>query len=103
MDIDQYVEWARGSTSTDAGFDGPSARLAILTLSLLGDAGEIADLVKGHLRDGVLDRERLAHELGDVLYYWAQLCAATGKTPSKLLEQSRRTIEKRIATRQAGN
>lgn len=103
MDIDEYVDWARGTASSGSSADGPTTHLAILALSLLGDAGEVADLVKKQLRDGVLDRDRLANELGDVLYYWAQLCAVTGMTPSKLLEQSRHNIDKRLAGRKTGS
>ena len=41
-------------------------------LGLLGEAGEIAQLAKRRLRDGlVLDRERLASEVGDCLWYFA--------------------------------
>jgi NTP pyrophosphatase (non-canonical NTP hydrolase) len=57
----------------------------------------VADHVKNVLRDGAWDRDRLASELGDVIYYWARLCAKAGCVPSELLERSVTTIEARIA------
>ena len=103
MDIDDYVEWARRAGGEETTAEATDAHLAIIALSLLGDAGEVADLVKKRLRDGLLDRERLAYELGDVLYFWARLCAVTGVPPSTLLERSRRAIDARLAKRAHGS
>src|SRR5262245_5115326 len=99
MSIDEYVEWARSVGPNATTPEASEAHLAFLCLGLLGDAGEVADLVKNRLRDGTFDRERLAYELGDVLYYWARLFAATGAAPSELLEKSRKMIEGRAAKR----
>ena len=68
-----------------------------LVLALAGEVGEVADHVKKVLRDGTWDRDRIASELGDVIYYWAGLCAMAGCVPSELLERSVTTIEARIA------
>ena len=49
--------------------------ILISTLGLSGEAGEVADYLKkvyGHGHD--LDEERLKKELGDVLWYIADLC-----------------------------
>lgn len=53
------------------------------TLGLVGEAGEIAEKIKKVFRDndGVLDEERkqmLKKELGDVLWYLAQLSTELG-------------------------
>ena len=102
MDIDAYVEWARSAGPAATSAEGNATHLAELGLGLVGDVGEVADLLKKYLRDGVLDRDHLAHELGDVLYYWARLCAVTPMRPSELLDRSRRSIEARLAKRAAG-
>ena len=47
-------------------------------LGLAGEAGEIANKVKKVIRDGTFDREDLAAELGDVLWYVAVLAQDLG-------------------------
>ena len=103
MNIDDYVEWARKSGPEETTPEASDAHLAILGFSLLGDASEVGEIVKRRLRDGQFDRERLAHELGDVIYYWARLCAATGTPPSMVLDRSRSNIEARLAKRGKGS
>jgi NTP pyrophosphatase (non-canonical NTP hydrolase) len=102
MNIDDYARWACTSGPQETTAESADAHLAILGLSLLGDAAEVGEIVKKRLRDGELDRARLAHELGDVIYYWARLCAVAGVAPSAVLEQSRRHIEARLAKRAQG-
>lgn len=54
-------------------------RLAINALGVAGEAGEVADLVKKHVGHGhALDRDKLAKELGDVLWYVAALAHDIG-------------------------
>lgn len=49
------------------------------TLGLSGEAGEVADIVKKHLFHGhPLDEKALKDELGDVLWYLANLASSAG-------------------------
>jgi NTP pyrophosphatase (non-canonical NTP hydrolase) len=43
------------------------------TLGLCGEAGEVAEKVKKQVRDGVFNRHEVAKELGDVLWYLANV------------------------------
>lgn len=50
--------------------------IAVSTLGLAGEAGEVAELIKKHIGHGhPLDRLKLCKELGDVLWYVADLAA----------------------------
>lgn len=56
-----------------------SMDLAYQALGLAGEAGEVADLIKKHIGQGhPLDRDRLAKEIGDVLWHAAMLCRVLG-------------------------
>jgi len=74
MELSDYQERSRAT----AVYPGAGANLLYPTLGLCGEAGEVAEKVKKMLRDdaGVLSPERraaLAKELGDVLWYVAQV------------------------------
>jgi NTP pyrophosphatase (non-canonical NTP hydrolase) len=57
-----------------AEFQGPTATsVEYLTLGLVGEAGEVAEKIKKLIRDGSIDHEAIAKELGDVLWYLARL------------------------------
>jgi len=103
MSIDEYVEWARSVGPTKTSPDATEGHLALIGFGLVGDVGEVADLLRKRLRDGMLDREHLAYELGDVAYHRARLCAVTGIGPSELLDRSRRNIEARLAKQSRGS
>jgi NTP pyrophosphatase (non-canonical NTP hydrolase) len=99
MMIDEYATWAAkvNPARLGAAASTEERQLMYLVLALAGEVGEVADHVKKVLRDGTWDRDRLTSELGDVIYYWAKLCAVAGCVPSELLERSVTTIEARIA------
>lgn len=54
-------------------------RLPVMTLGLCGEAGEVAELVKKAAWHGqTLDLEKISNELGDVLWYVADLATSLG-------------------------
>jgi NTP pyrophosphatase (non-canonical NTP hydrolase) len=79
MRLFEYQRAARGT----ARYPDVGDNLVYPTLGLAGEAGEVAEKVKKLLRDddGVLTDERraaLAAELGDVLWYVAQVATEAG-------------------------
>ncbi len=79
MHLNYYQEQAR----TTALYPNVGDNLIYPTLGLTGEAGEVADKVKKVLRDheGVFDevvRKSIMLELGDVLWYVAQLSSELG-------------------------
>lgn len=58
-------------------------------LGLAGEVGECADHVKKHLFQGhELDRAHLAEEIGDVLWYCAELASGINRSLDEIAEQN---------------
>ena len=71
MMMDEYQRNAR-KTADIYGFS--MNQLAILSLGIAGEAGEVADYTKKVVGHGhTLDRDRYIKELGDVLWYVAMI------------------------------
>lgn len=68
-----------------------------LTLGLCGEAGEVAELVKKAIRDhgGEIDKEKLKHELGDVLWYLTMLGQLNGLTLNEIAEANLAKLKSR--------
>jgi NTP pyrophosphatase (non-canonical NTP hydrolase) len=96
-------EYQRRSRAT-AVYPGAGADLVYPALGLCGEAGEAAEKVKKAIRDdaGVLTQERreaLGAELGDVLWYLAQLATEAGLDLDELAEAN---LEKLRSRRERG-
>src|SRR5581483_10166863 len=97
MTLEEYVTWA-ATVGLEPGPDARSERgLTALGLGLASEVG--AGVLVRWLRGEARDRGELADELGDVAYWWARLCAATGVGASTLLARSRAHVEWRRAGR----
>jgi NTP pyrophosphatase (non-canonical NTP hydrolase) len=87
-----------------ATYPGAGENIVYPTLGLAGEAGEVAEKVKKLLRDddGVLSEERraaLAAELGDVLWYVAQVATEAGL---ELEEIAQANLDKLLSRQQRG-
>jgi len=81
MQLDTYQRQARMTA-----FYEPEEIPLYLTLGLVGEAGEVAEKVKKWKRDGTVDPHALAKELGDVLWYLANLSHDLGYSLSTIAE-----------------
>ena len=101
MRLSDYQSRSRAT----AVYPGAGENLLYPTLGLCGEAGEVAEKIKKMVRDdgGELSderREALAKELGDVLWYVAQIAteadldldAIAGDNLEKLLSRQRRQV-----------
>jgi NTP pyrophosphatase (non-canonical NTP hydrolase) len=101
MDCDDYQ---RAAMRTARDKDAPDEFMH-LVLGLVGEAGEIAEKVKKWVRDdnsdlARLDRDDMAKELGDVLWYSAVLAEFLGfslndvaqRNLDKLADRQRRSV-----------
>ncbi|MCA9409962.1 MAG: nucleoside triphosphate pyrophosphohydrolase family protein [Candidatus Omnitrophica bacterium] len=84
MNFDEYQNRAKSFAMYP-----DEVELAYLTLGLSGEAGEIANKVKKVFRDGrEISREDMKSELGDVLWYVANLAKAYDLSLSEVAESN---------------
>ena len=92
MTFKEYQEMARSTAIY------PRDRAIIYpALGLSGEAGEVAEKVKKWIRDGNLDNNEIAKELGDVLWYIAALAGDLGITMEEIAEQNIQKLRDRSA------
>lgn len=100
MNFDEYQEKAKKYDFFEPDGNLKSVGFTEKVLGLTGEAGEAADKVKKILRDkdGVLskeDKDALAKELGDVLWYVAGLARYIGVPLSEVAEANIDKLESR--------
>lgn len=77
MTLNQYQLQALRTSKRD--WEDSWDRVGYLALGLSDESGEISKLVKRRLRDGVIPtQEEMAGEIGDALWYLANLADAFG-------------------------
>nr|WP_256489658.1 MazG nucleotide pyrophosphohydrolase domain-containing protein [Dyella lutea] len=72
-----------------------------MSVGLGGEAGEVQELLKKHVRDGREIHDDLLLELGDVLHYLTRIAAQFGMTLEQIMLANREKIERRHAKREA--
>lgn len=97
-DINDYAKWTstvwhRGNGALD------EKDLIVMSIGLAEECGEVMGLLKRRWRDANLDRDALIKELGDVAFYWAQLCNFFMVDPSDVLKKN---MDKVIDRRERG-
>ena len=89
MRMNEYQDLAQRTCNIT---NAPDDKIMNGCMGLNGEAGECIDLLKkARFQGHELDREKMIEELGDVLWYCAELACGLGVT---LEEVARRNIEK---------
>jgi len=74
--------------------------LAIMSLGLAGETGEVIEHIKKEIRgDGPLDQEKLKLELGDVLHYLVRIASHYGISVGDVMRANIEKIEARRGKR----
>ena len=95
MNANSYQQWTLSTAIYPGAGTGNNDELSYLALGLNGEAGEVADKIKKHLRDGKLDIGGIVYELGDVCWYIARLADALGYDFEDLLTINNAKLEQR--------
>ena len=95
MNANSYQQWTLSTAIYPGAGTGNDSELSYLALGLNGEAGEVADKIKKHLRDGKLDIGGVIYELGDVCWYVARLAEAFGYQFEDILEINHSKLESR--------
>jgi len=93
MNFTEYQKRANATAIYDSKFN-----ILYPTLGLAGEAGEVADKVKKIIRDNksiVDEREDVAKELGDVLWYLAAVARDIGYSLEVIAEMNIEKLESR--------
>ncbi len=104
MNIEDFNTYQRESRKTWSLIHTDHA-IVYPTLGLVNEAGEVAGKVKKIFRDkgGQIsehDREALKHELGDVLWYLAQICTELDLTLQQVAETNIEKLFSRLERNQ---
>lgn len=78
MQLNEYQYLAHKTSAFNNARNSYSREHVIMSiLGLCGESGEVADLLKKqYFHNHSLDRSRITNEIGDVLWYIAELCTA---------------------------
>jgi NTP pyrophosphatase (non-canonical NTP hydrolase) len=89
-------EFQRKARKTAVYPGGTWKGLYYIAMGLAGEAGEVANKIKKHIRDGVLDFDKVADELGDVLWYVSQMASELGYDLNTVAEGNIKKLYSRL-------
>ncbi|MCK4967989.1 MAG: nucleoside triphosphate pyrophosphohydrolase family protein [Candidatus Aenigmarchaeota archaeon] len=100
MNFEDYQKKSRETVF----YPNPDNNFVYPIIGLTGEAGEVANVIKGFLKEGQgaineKNKERVAKELGDLLWYIAQLATEFGLSLDKIAESN---IEKIMLRKKNG-
>ena len=100
MNLKDYSDWTDTVWTTSESHTRHE-QLAIMALGLVGEAGEVTEIIKKALRGHYVGdllvcdnvrRDSLKEELGDVFYYWVRMCRYFKIDPEQVLELNQQKL-----------
>lgn len=108
MEIREFNAYQEEAAKTALKYETPQLTLAVWALGISGEAGEVAEIIKKHMRGAnnkctkELDTEKVKKELGDVLWYIANMCQDLGFSLQDVAELNIKKLRARHGTDFAG-
>lgn len=101
MNIQEYNEYVTGQWNRSGKGKERSdmEHLAIMSLGLPGEAGEVTEHVKKFIRDGRPVGDDFALECGDTLYYLVRLANRFGYTLQDIIDMNVQKLDERFGGR----
>lgn len=98
MNTLDYETQALSYRSDQLKIEPSNALMALTTLGLVGEAGEVAEIFKKAVLQGhTLDPAAAALELGDILWYIAVLANQLGITLDQVMRMNLKKLERRYS------
>jgi NTP pyrophosphatase (non-canonical NTP hydrolase) len=96
-----FADWVEAGWTRKVNTPQDSLReLAVMTLGLAGETGEVIEPIKKEIRgDGPLDKGKLKLELGDVLHYLCRIATHYDISMDDVMHANIEKIEARRGTR----
>jgi NTP pyrophosphatase (non-canonical NTP hydrolase) len=93
MNSQIFEKWVRDRWSHNS--RGEERDLTIMGLGIGGEAGEVQELLKKHIRDGKVLDQNLLLELGDVLHYLTRIGQKFGFSLTQIMLANMDKLERR--------
>lgn len=99
--LENFSDWADAMWTRKVLTPADELReLVVKALGLVGEAGEVTELIKKEIRgDGPLDRRELMLELGDVLHYLVRIAREYDIDPGDIMRANIDKLEARRAAK----
>lgn len=97
--ISEYQKFVESTSGAYKELTKSEGRIAAAALGLVGEAGEASEIIKkGLFHNHGIKKEELHKELGDVLWYVAELCSASGTTLEAVIKGNVDKLKRRYPT-----
>lgn len=102
MTASEYQEWSKSTARYPRSYNEhwEDTFPFYLCLGLAGETGEVVEIFKKFARRNDIqlnteEKGKVKFELGDLLWYWTQICTELGFTIEEVMEANKQKLEER--------